>query len=212
MSTRLATRMSLLTAAFVAGLALSFTPITPVHADEDPVVRQPRVRVAPPPRRPHRPSGGAGPHRRARSHRGTGPLRAGLLHLRLRRLRPGGGSGPRASAGRLSRRLHDLRRLCTGGRCADLLRAALLRADLLQRLRWLRPAGRSPVLLGGADCAVLARARLLSLKESQRPVAVRRIEIPDPPSNPSTHINNIGVECGSRIRPSSRSFLGAAPP
>ena len=48
MSTRLATRMSLLTAAFVAGLALSFTPITPVHADEDPVVRQPRVRVAPP--------------------------------------------------------------------------------------------------------------------------------------------------------------------
>jgi hypothetical protein len=47
MSTRLATRMSLLTAAFVAGLALSFTP-TPVHADEDPVVRQPRVRVAPP--------------------------------------------------------------------------------------------------------------------------------------------------------------------
>jgi hypothetical protein len=48
MSTRLATRMSLLTAAFVAGLALSFTPITPVHADEDPVVRQPRARVAPP--------------------------------------------------------------------------------------------------------------------------------------------------------------------
>ena len=48
MSTGLATRMSLLTAAFVAGLALSFTPITPVHADEGPVVRQPRARVAPP--------------------------------------------------------------------------------------------------------------------------------------------------------------------
>jgi hypothetical protein len=48
MSTGLATRVSLLTAAFVAGLALSFTPITPVHADEDPVVRQPRARVAPP--------------------------------------------------------------------------------------------------------------------------------------------------------------------
>jgi hypothetical protein len=48
MSTGLATRMSLLTAAFVAGLALSFTPITPVHADEYPVVRQPRARVAPP--------------------------------------------------------------------------------------------------------------------------------------------------------------------
>ena len=42
------------------------------------------------------------------------------------------------------------------------------------------------ILLGGADSAVLARARLLSLKQSQRPVAVRRIEIPDPPSNPST--------------------------
>ncbi len=55
MSTRLATRMSLLTAAFVAGLALSFTPITPVQADEDPVVRQPRVRVAPPRVRTARP-------------------------------------------------------------------------------------------------------------------------------------------------------------
>lgn len=48
MSTGLATRMSLLTAAFVAGLAFTFTPVTPVHADEDPVVRQPRARVAPP--------------------------------------------------------------------------------------------------------------------------------------------------------------------
>lgn len=49
MSTRLATRMSLryLAAALVAGLALSLTPTAPAVADEDPVVRQPRVRAAP---------------------------------------------------------------------------------------------------------------------------------------------------------------------
>ena len=35
--------------------------------------------------------------------------------------------------------------------------------------------------------AVSARPRLSTrVKESQRPVAVRRIEVPDPPSNPST--------------------------
>ncbi len=50
MSTGLATRMSLryLAAALVAGLALSLAPTAPAVADEDPVVRQPRVRVAPP--------------------------------------------------------------------------------------------------------------------------------------------------------------------
>lgn len=54
MSTRLATRMSLryltrsLAAALVAGLALSLAPTAPAVADEDPVIRQPRVRVAPP--------------------------------------------------------------------------------------------------------------------------------------------------------------------
>jgi hypothetical protein len=50
MSTRLATRMSLryLAAALVAGLALSLAPTAPAVADEGPVVRQPRVRVAPP--------------------------------------------------------------------------------------------------------------------------------------------------------------------
>lgn len=50
MSTHLATRMSLryLAAALVAGLALSLAPTAPAVADEDPVVRQPRVRVAPP--------------------------------------------------------------------------------------------------------------------------------------------------------------------
>jgi hypothetical protein len=37
-----------LAAALVAGLALSLAPTTPAVADEDPVVRQPRVRVAPP--------------------------------------------------------------------------------------------------------------------------------------------------------------------
>ena len=49
MSTGLATRMSLrcLAAALVAGLALSLAPTAPAVADEDPVVRQPRVRVAP---------------------------------------------------------------------------------------------------------------------------------------------------------------------
>jgi hypothetical protein len=182
MSTRLATRMSLLTAAFVAGLALSFTPITPVHADEDPVVRQPRVRVAPP--RVRAP---------VHTYRHVRPVVRVRTVERVRYVPVyytsgcGGwhrGGGACASAGRLSHGLHDLRRLC--GRCADLLCTALLRTDLLQRLRWLRPAGRSPLLLGGADGPVLAGARLLSLKESQRPVAVRRIAIPDPPSNPST--------------------------
>ena len=50
MSPRLATRMSLrfLTAALVAGLAFTLMPTAPAVADEDPVVRQPRVRVAPP--------------------------------------------------------------------------------------------------------------------------------------------------------------------
>jgi ribosomal protein S27E len=50
MSTRLATRMSLryLAAALVAGFALSLAPTAPAVADEDPVVRQPRVRVAAP--------------------------------------------------------------------------------------------------------------------------------------------------------------------
>src|SRR5262245_31441381 len=50
MSTRLATRMSLrlLAAGLVAGLALSLAPAAPAVADEAPVVRQPRVRVAPP--------------------------------------------------------------------------------------------------------------------------------------------------------------------
>ena len=50
MSTRLATRMSLryLAAALVAGLAFTLTPTAPAVADEGPVVRQPRVRVAPP--------------------------------------------------------------------------------------------------------------------------------------------------------------------
>lgn len=50
MSTRLATRMSLrfLAAGLVAGLALSLAPTAPAFADEGPVVRQPRVRVAPP--------------------------------------------------------------------------------------------------------------------------------------------------------------------
>jgi hypothetical protein len=47
MSARLATRMSLryLTAALVAGLALSLAPTAPVRADEDPGVRAPRVRT-----------------------------------------------------------------------------------------------------------------------------------------------------------------------
>jgi hypothetical protein len=45
MSTRLATRMSLLAAALVAGFALSLAPTAPAVADEDPVVRQPRSRV-----------------------------------------------------------------------------------------------------------------------------------------------------------------------
>ena len=59
-------------------------------------------------------------------------------------------------------------------------RAALLR----QRMRWLRPAGRRALLLGGPLRAVSSRSR--RLLRNQRPVAVRRIEIPDPPSNPST--------------------------
>ncbi len=60
MSTRLATRMSLryltrsLAAALVAGLAFSLAPTAPAVADEAPVVRQPRVRVAPP--RAYRPA------------------------------------------------------------------------------------------------------------------------------------------------------------
>ena len=50
MSTRLATRMSLrcLAAALVAGLAFTLAPTAPAVADEDPVVRQTRARVAPP--------------------------------------------------------------------------------------------------------------------------------------------------------------------
>ena len=50
MSTRLATRMSLrfLAAGLIAGLALSLAPTAPAIADEGPVVRQPRARVAPP--------------------------------------------------------------------------------------------------------------------------------------------------------------------
>jgi hypothetical protein len=49
MSTRLATRMSLryLTAALVAGLALTLGPTAPAQADE-PGVRAPRYRVPPP--------------------------------------------------------------------------------------------------------------------------------------------------------------------
>lgn len=45
MSTRLATRMSLrfLAATIVGGLALSLAPTAPVHADEGPAYRQPRV-------------------------------------------------------------------------------------------------------------------------------------------------------------------------
>jgi hypothetical protein len=56
MSTRLATRMSLryLAAALVAGIALSLAPTAPAVADEDPVVRQPRVRVAAPRPAPQR--------------------------------------------------------------------------------------------------------------------------------------------------------------
>jgi hypothetical protein len=56
MSTRLATRMSLryLAAALVAGLALSLAPTAPAVADEDPVVRQPRARVAAPRPAPQR--------------------------------------------------------------------------------------------------------------------------------------------------------------
>jgi hypothetical protein len=46
MSTGLATRMSLL--ALGVGFALSLAPMTPAAADEDPVVRQPRVRVSAP--------------------------------------------------------------------------------------------------------------------------------------------------------------------
>jgi hypothetical protein len=45
----MATYMRYLTAALVAGLALSFTPTAPAFADEDPGVRAPRVR-APAPR------------------------------------------------------------------------------------------------------------------------------------------------------------------
>lgn len=58
MSTRLATRMSLryltrsLAAALIAGLAFSLAPTATAVADEGPVVRQPRVRVAPPRVRP----------------------------------------------------------------------------------------------------------------------------------------------------------------
>ena len=50
MSTGLATRMALrfLAAGLIAGLALSLAPTVPALADEAPVVRQPRVRVAPP--------------------------------------------------------------------------------------------------------------------------------------------------------------------
>lgn len=50
MSTRLATRVSLrfIAAGLVAGFALSLAPTAPAFADEGPVVRQPRVRVAPP--------------------------------------------------------------------------------------------------------------------------------------------------------------------
>jgi hypothetical protein len=44
MSARLATRLSL-AAALVAGLAFSLAPTAPVHADEDPGVRAPRVRT-----------------------------------------------------------------------------------------------------------------------------------------------------------------------
>ena len=46
----MATRLSLryLTAALVAGLALSVTPTAPVLADEDPGVRTPRYRVSAP--------------------------------------------------------------------------------------------------------------------------------------------------------------------
>jgi hypothetical protein len=42
MATRISS-LSTLTAALVAGLALSFAPITPVHADEDPGARPKRV-------------------------------------------------------------------------------------------------------------------------------------------------------------------------
>jgi hypothetical protein len=46
MSIRLSLRCFV--AALAAGLALSFTPVAPAAADEDPVVRAPRYRVAPP--------------------------------------------------------------------------------------------------------------------------------------------------------------------
>ncbi|MBX9777981.1 MAG: hypothetical protein K2Y71_26670 [Xanthobacteraceae bacterium] len=48
MSTRLATRMSLLAAALVAAVTLSLAPTAPAVADEGPVVRQPRARVVAP--------------------------------------------------------------------------------------------------------------------------------------------------------------------
>jgi hypothetical protein len=44
----MSTRLRFLAAALVAGVALSLAPTAPAVADEGPVVRQPRVRVAPP--------------------------------------------------------------------------------------------------------------------------------------------------------------------
>ncbi|MPZ40119.1 MAG: hypothetical protein GEU95_19095 [Rhizobiales bacterium] len=57
MSARLAARVSLryLTAALVAGLALSLTPTAPAVADGRPVVSQPRVRTYAPRVRPYAP-------------------------------------------------------------------------------------------------------------------------------------------------------------